>query len=59
LKVNKTLRGLSLKLNRIDDKGGAKLCNDLMTNNNTLEDLSLASNSLGEKFCESLAELLM
>ena len=59
LKVNKTLKSLILKLNRIDDKGGAKLCNDLMTNNTTLQELSLAGNSLGEKFCESLAELLM
>ena len=29
LKVNKFLRHISLKLNRLDDKAGSKLCNDL------------------------------
>jgi hypothetical protein len=33
LKVNKSLKNLNLKLNRIDDKGGAKLCIDLQENN--------------------------
>jgi Ran GTPase-activating protein (RanGAP) involved in mRNA processing and transport len=58
LKVNKSLRYLNLKLNRIDDKGGSKLCIDLQNNNSNLEYLSLSSNSLGHMFCESLAEFL-
>ena len=32
LKVNKSLRHISLKLNRLDDKAGSKLCNDLEQN---------------------------
>lgn len=58
LKVNKSLRSMNLKLNRIDDKGGSKLCIDLLNNNANLEFLSLSSNSLGHMFCESLAEFL-
>lgn len=49
---------MNLKLNRIDDKYGAKLCNDLLNNNSLLESLSLSSNSLGHMFCESLAEFI-
>lgn len=56
--MNKSLRHLNLKLNRIDDKGGAKLCTDLLNNNSLLESLSLSSNSLGQMFCESLSEFL-
>jgi hypothetical protein len=56
--VNKSLKHLNLKLNRIDDKGGAKLCTDLQNNNSELESLSLSSNSLGHMFCESLSEFL-
>ena len=58
LKVNSSLRVVNLKLNRIDDKGGSKLCIDLMNNNNTIQDINLSSNSLGHMFAESLAELL-
>lgn len=58
LKVNRSLRYMNLKLNRIDDKGGSKLCIDLLNNNSNLEFLSLSSNSLGHMFCESLAEFL-
>ena len=58
LKVNKVLKHLSLKLNRLDDKAGSKLCIDLLNNNSNLESLSLSSNSLGHMFCESLAEFL-
>lgn len=58
LKVNKSLRHLNLKLNRIDDKGGSKLCTDLLNNNSELESISLSSNSLGHMFCEALAEFL-
>jgi len=58
LKVNKSLISLNLKLNRIDDKGGSKLCVDLLNNNVTIKEISLSSNSLGHMFCESLAELL-
>jgi Ran GTPase-activating protein (RanGAP) involved in mRNA processing and transport len=58
MKVNKSLRHLNLKLNRIDDKGGSKLCIDLLNNNSNLEFLSLSSNSLGHMFCEALAEFL-
>jgi hypothetical protein len=36
LKVNKSLKSLNLKLNRIDDKGGSKLCIDLLENNSEL-----------------------
>ena len=59
LKVNKTLRVLSLKLNRIEDKAGSKLCNDLMTSKNVIEELNLSGNSLGHLFCESLTTLLL
>lgn len=58
MKVNKSLRSLNLKLNRIDDKGGSKLCIDLLNNNSSLEHISLSSNSLGHMFCESLAEFI-
>ena len=58
LKVNKVLKSLSLKLNRLDDKAGSKLCIDLLNNSSNLESLSLSSNSLGHMFCESLAEFL-
>lgn len=56
--MNRSLKSLNLKLNRIDDKGGSKLCIDLLNNNSNLEHLSLSSNSLGHMFCESLAEFL-
>jgi len=58
LKVNKVLKNLSLKLNRLDDKAGSKLCIDLHINSSNLQSLSLSSNSLGHMFCESLAEFL-
>ena len=58
LKVNKILKHLSLKLNRLVDKAGSKLCIDLLNNASNLESLSLGSNSLGHMFCESLAEFL-
>lgn len=45
-------------MNRVDDKGGAKLCQDLYDNSSCLEYLSLSSNSLGHMFCESLAKFL-
>ena len=54
--MNKSLKSLSLKLNRIDDKGGSKLCYDLYNYESLLENLSLSSNSLGHMFCESLSE---
>ena len=57
--MNKTLRVLSLKLNRIEDKAGSKLCNDLMTSKNVIEELNLSGNSLGHLFCESLTTLLL
>jgi len=47
-----------MKLNRVDDKGGSKLCLDLLNNDSQLEFLSLSSNSLGHMFCESLSEFL-
>lgn len=56
--MNKILKHLSLKLNRLDDKAGSKLCIDLLNNSSNLESLSLSSNSLGHMFCESLAEFL-
>lgn len=56
--MNKVLKHLSLKLNRLDDKAGSKLCIDLLNNNSNLESLSLSSNSLNHMFCESLAEFL-
>ena len=52
------MKNLNLKLNRIDDKGGSKLCIDLLNNNSALEFISLSSNSLGHMFCESLAEFI-
>ena len=36
LKVNKSLIHLDLKLNRLDDKAGSKLCIDLLNNNSGL-----------------------
>jgi len=58
LKVNKILKNLNLKLNRLDDKAGSKLCIDLLNNSSNLEFLSLSSNNLSHMFCESLAEFL-
>lgn len=58
LKVNKSLISLDLKLNRLDDKAGSKLCIDLLNNNSGLQFLGLSSNSLGNMFSESLAEYL-
>lgn len=58
LKVNKSLINLDLKLNRLDDKAGSKLCIDLLNNNSGLQVLGLSSNQLGNMFCESLAEFL-
>jgi hypothetical protein len=52
------LKFISLKLNRLDDKSGSKLCIDLLNNSSVLEKISLAANSLGHMFCESLAEFL-
>ena len=45
-------------LNRIDDKGGQKLCMDLLKYDSKIENLSLSSNSLGQYFCEKLSEYL-
>ena len=56
--MNKSLMSLNLKLNRIDDKGGYKLCIDLQENESQLSELSLSSNSLGHQFCEKLSEYL-
>jgi len=58
LKVNTSLTTLSLKLNRLDDKAGSKLCIDLLTNKVTLKDINLSANLLGNMFCESLAEFI-
>ena len=58
LKSNKVLKHLSLKLNKLDDKAGSKLCIDLLNSNSELESLSLSSNALQHMFCESLAEFL-
>jgi Ran GTPase-activating protein (RanGAP) involved in mRNA processing and transport len=45
-------------LNRIDDKGGQKLCTDLLKSESQIEYLSLSSNSLGHMFCEKLSEYI-
>ena len=58
LKVNKSLIHLDLKLNRLDDKAGSKLCIDLLNNNSGLQFLGLSSNRLSNMFCESLSEFL-
>jgi len=58
LKVNKSLIHLDLKLNRLDDKAGSKLCIDLLNNNSGLQFLGLSSNRLSNMFCESLSEYL-
>lgn len=50
---------LSINLNRIDDKAGAKFCNDLKENNKTLTQLNLRGNSLEHGFAKSLAELIL
>jgi Ran GTPase-activating protein (RanGAP) involved in mRNA processing and transport len=58
LKVNKSLVDLNLKLNRIDDKAGQKMCIDLRVKESKLERLCLAANLLGNMFCESLSEYI-
>ena len=58
LKVNKSLIVLSLKLNRIDDKAGQKMCIDLRVKESRLEEINLAANLLGNMFCESLSEYI-
>lgn len=58
LKVNKSLIVLSLKLNRIDDKAGQKMCIDLRVKESKLEEINLAANLLGNMFCESLSEYI-
>ena len=58
LKVNKSLIDLNLKLNRIDDKAGQKMCIDLRVKESRLETLNLAANLLGNMFCESLSEYI-
>lgn len=58
LKVNKSLVNLNLKLNRIDDKAGQKMCIDLRVKESRLETLNLAANLLGNMFCESLSEYI-
>jgi len=52
------LINLDLKLNRLDDKAGSKLCIDLLNNNSGLQFLGLSSCQLANMFCESLAEFL-
>lgn len=56
--MNKSLISLNLKLNRIDDKAGQKMCIDLRVKESKLEYLNLAANNLGNMFCESLSEYL-
>lgn len=58
LKVNKSLVDLNLKLNRIDDKAGQKMCIDLRVKDSCLQKLNLAANLLGNMFCESLSEYI-
>lgn len=58
LKVNKSLIWLDLKLNRLNDKAGSKLCIDLLNNDSSLHFLGLSSNELDNMFAESLAEYL-
>ena len=58
LKVNKSLVSLDLKLNRLNDKAGSKLCIDLLNNDSSLHFLGLSSNELDNMFAESLAEYL-
>ena len=47
-----------MKLNRIDDKAGQKMCIDLRVKESKLETLNLAANLLGNMFCESLSEYI-
>lgn len=49
---------MNLKLNRIDDKAGQKMCIDLRVKESRLEYLNLAANLLGNMFCESLSEFI-
>jgi Ran GTPase-activating protein (RanGAP) involved in mRNA processing and transport len=59
LKENTSLIDLNLKLNRIDDKGGLKLCVDLLNHKGLiLQNLDISSNALGKQFCENFAELI-
>ena len=59
IKENSSLLDFNLKLNRIDNKGGQKLCIDLMGHKGlVLQRLNLSSNALGKGFAESLAELI-
>ena len=56
--MNKSLVDLNLKLNRIDDKAGQKMCIDLRVKDSRLQSLNLAANMLGNMFCESLSEYI-
>ena len=47
-----------MKLNRLNDKAGSKLCIDLLNNDSSLHYLGLSSNELDNMFAESLAEFL-
>lgn len=58
LKVNTSLVNLNLKLNRLDDKAGSKMCIDLRVKNSKLKVLNLGANLLGNMFCESLSEYI-
>jgi len=59
LKFNKSLKVLSMLLNRIDDKGGMKFCQDLKEHNKSLEELNLRGNELKDTFARALAELIL
>lgn len=48
MKANQSIIFLSLKHNRIDDAGGAKMCDDLQANTR-LKELNLAANSLSHE----------
>jgi Ran GTPase-activating protein (RanGAP) involved in mRNA processing and transport len=48
-----------LKLNRLDDKAGSKMCIDLKdSHTQKLQEIDFSANLLGNLFCEHLAEYL-
>jgi hypothetical protein len=59
LKINKSLKVLNLHLNRIDDKGGMKFCQDLKQHDYSLEEINFRGNSLGGLFARALSELIL
>ena len=46
-------------MNRIDDKGGMKFCQDLKEHNKVLKEVNFRGNELKDTFARALAELIL